>query len=380
MSERRAAGSGIDIVEWRAHGHRMTYVASIVRAANEVGLDVVLWTAPEVLETEEFQTQLSDLVSTGRLSICLVPDLGTTGGLIRHLGAIRRQGRAAVVPEADRFLHALGLALVARRLPRPTSVIIMRPPQSVTGRFRGRIGSIAKTALIVVLSPWRALDIQLLEDPLAQANDRVWTTPFLSRASFRLDDPCGLLETSAAEFPEELLQRPSSRPFLAVVGVIDGRKNLPLILEAWRLRPNSGSDLIVAGKQTSAVSTWLESTAPPTPDSTFVNRYLTEAEIRGVLERSSGILALYDGGFSSGLVIAAAAIGRWTIALEGSRTGTVARRHGFGVVCAPHALDLADAMEQVLTQTATPVPVLVPGSRDFGRHVLRRVIEAQDRG
>jgi hypothetical protein len=283
-----------------------------------------------------------------------------------------------VLPEADRFLHVLLFALIIRRLPRPTTAIVMRPPQSVRGRLRGRLGSLAKTLLILALTPWKSVDVHLLEDPLAEGDNRVWRDPILRRERFRLDDPCSLLETSPGELPEELRLRSSERPFLTVVGSIDDRKNLPLTLAAWRSATElAGFDLVVAGKQSPSVSTWLQSAGPFTSNIYFVNRYLSDAEIRGVIEYSRGIVALYDGGFSSGFLVAAAAMGRWAITIEGSRTGTVAAQQGFGVLCTPTLAGVADAMRQALVNGSRPPQVAVPSSREFGRRILRRSIEAE---
>ena len=295
VSGGRRDTSGIDIIEWRPSGHRMTYVAALARATIDAGRPVTLWTTKEVTETVEFQTQVSSLVSPVEFSVEISSGLGSARSLLHQLRVVRKRGGGAVVPEADRFLHVLLLALVTRQLPHPAAAIVMRPPQAVTGRLRGRLGSAGKSLLILGLLRSRTLDLQLLEDPLAQGNDRVWSQAVLSRESLRLDDPCGLLGTPLSELPREL-RLARTRPFLAVLGVIDDRKQLPLLLDAWILNDPAGDyDLVVAGKQSPTVAMWLASATLP-PHLVLIDRYLTDAEIHGVLEKAKGIACLHRWG------------------------------------------------------------------------------------
>jgi glycosyltransferase involved in cell wall biosynthesis len=377
VRRRRGGIAGVDIIEWRPLGHRMTYVASIVRVANDAGINVVLWTTPQVLETDEFDAQLSGFISNGQLTTNTSSQLGNPRGLLTALGEIRRQDRAAILPEADRYLHLLLLGLVSGQLPRNTTAIVMRPPRAVSGRWRGWLGSIVKTALVVVLVMSRRVDVQLLEDPLAEDGERLWTGP-LKRESLRLDDPCSLLDIESGELPVELQFRTRRVASLALVGVIDHRKNVPLIIRAWQLAAPPDAALIIAGKQSPSVSSWLAEAEPLPENVILINRYLSESEVRGILEQSNGILTLYDGGLSSGVMVAAAAVGRWVIVLEGTRTGRVAAQKGFGLVCKPSPPALADAMLGALSNTSKPPPLVVPRSGDFGRRVLRLVLDPRD--
>ena len=128
VSGGRRDTSGIDIIEWRPSGHRMTYVAALARAAIDAGRPVTLWTTKEVTETVEFQTQVSSLVSPVEFSVEISSGLGSARSLLHQLRVVRKRGGGAVVPEADRFLYVLLLALVTRQLPHPTAAIVMRPP------------------------------------------------------------------------------------------------------------------------------------------------------------------------------------------------------------------------------------------------------------
>lgn len=367
------------ILEWRHGGHRLFYVAAIVRAANEADLPIELVTSSGVLDTEEYRTHLAHLAEDGLLCVRTSSDVDQARGLRRELRSIRHERRPAVVPESDRFLHVLLLAKMLRQLPLPTTAIVMRPPQSVDGSLGARARSVIKSTLLLALSRWRTLDLQLLEDPLAEGDDRVWRQPILSSVHLRLDDPCGLVDEPAGELPPELDHVLADRPTLAMVGVIDGRKHLPLVLQAWRLASETAEcDLVIAGKQTSSISSWLNSAGPLPGNIHFVDRYLTDVEVRGVLERSKAIFALYDGGLSSGFLIASAAFGRWAITIGGSRTASVAVTHGFGVVCASTTAGVADAIDIVLSKTEMPTPVDVPSSTEFGRHVLRQMIDAEE--
>jgi hypothetical protein len=356
----------------------LSYVAAIVRSANDASLSIELVTSRVLTLSDEYQIHLARLVADGQLTVRTSDRLDRRGGITRELREIRLRGNAVVLPEADRSLHALLLAKLSRGLPVPTALIVMRPPQSVRGIWRARIGGFVKTLLIVVLCAWSSLDVLLLEDPLALGRDRVWRKRVLRSKSRRLDDPCGLVEIEASHLPKELNQDLGDRPMLAIVGVIDSRKQVPLVWAAWQLACGTiEGELVIAGKQSPDVSSWLRSAGPVPTRIHFIDRYLTDDEVRGVLERSNGIITLYDGGFSSGFLVAAAAVGRWAITTRGSRIERVASSHGFAVTCTPTPSGIAEAIDQVLAKTEMPPPIEVPSAEDFGRRVLRRLIDSR---
>ena len=366
---------GVSVVEWRHGGHRLSYVAAIARSANQASIEIELVTSSAVESSDEYRIHLAQLVDDRSLLVRTSERLASGRGLSRELRSIRDRHRAAVLPEADKFLHVLLVAKLLRRLPVPTVAIVMRPPRS-GGGWRDRIRAMLKTALVLAASPLPALDVQLLEDPLAEGDERVWRSRLLRSAKWRLNDPCALLETPASNLPPELAEVTIDRSVLAIVGVIDSRKQLPLVLAGWQFAGADG-DLVIAGKQSPDVSAWLRSFGPLPKNVYFVDRYLTDSEVRAIVERSRGILLLYDGGFSSGFMVAAAAAGRWAITIVGSRTGRVASSQGFGVPSEATPAGVAFAIKTVLTNQAMPPAVSVPGPTDFGRCILRRVIETR---
>jgi hypothetical protein len=283
-----------------------------------------------------------------------------------------------VLPEADKFLLRLLVAKVLGRLPRQMVIIVMRPPSAVARG--GRLGSWTKRALIVSLMAWRrSLDVRLLEDPLGRGETRCWQGLVLGRPSYRLNDPCGVLDSGSAPLPSSVTEVLTDLRVVAVVGALDARKNLPLVIEGWETVNIPGSALLLAGPQSPGIEAWLRDGETRLPPNVFTwNDYLGHDELRSAIERSTAIITLYDGGISSSLMLGAAALGRWTITLAGTRTALVAEGHGFGIACLPTASDVARAIREALAKSAYPEAVSLPNSREFGRDILRRFATPAD--
>jgi hypothetical protein len=362
-------GAALSVVEWRAGGHRLAYVSAVVMGADQRPVELV--TSPAVMGSGEFAVHLAEFVSLGRLSLRASDDFGSSRRILSLLRELRTRGRAVVLPEADKYLLTLVVGKLLRRLPRRMTIIVMRPPSTVA--TAGRIGQFAKRMLIVALMAWRhSIDVRLLEDPLAHGDSRCWQGPILGRRTNRLNDPCGLLDVDSAPLPADLEREIAGRQVLAVVGAIDARKNLPLVLEGWAASQPPDSVLLVAGHHSASVSSWLSENPLRIPPNTyFLNQYLTNNELRAVIERSRAIFTLYDGGISSGIVIGAAALGRWAIVSSHSRTASVASVHGFAIPCDPNPRDVARAIIEIIARGQLPTPVSLPNSEQFGRDILR---------
>ena len=366
---RRVSVPVVNILQLSAGGHRLAYVAAIADAAIAGGLVVRLLTLPGVIASAEFAVHLAALQRSGSLETIERADLFSARGRDRVVSAIRRRGEMLVVPDSDRLLAELTILKLMRRLPSPSSFIVMRPPPFGRRTAKSLIVGASKVMLLSVLACFRrSVHLNLLEDPLATTEERVWRWP-ISLLGPRLDDPADLMGDTAT-LPPEMEHLSTDRGVIAVVGSIDKRKNLPLILAAWKLAsPDLNATLVVAGRIASTVRAEV-SAALASENVLVMDRYLSNEEILGVIDRAHALLVLYDGGFSSGLMTSAAAHGRWVICLHGSRTGAVAIANGFGVRCHDSSRALSDAMFQVATRTAFPPPVHLTASTDFGAKAL----------
>jgi hypothetical protein len=332
---------------------------------------VELVTSPDVLHSGEYETHLSHFVHQGTMSVRAVDSLERPRSLVSLLHELRTQGRGAVLPEADKYLLHLVVAKLLRRLPRRMVVIVMRPPNAV--EKGGRVGSWAKRALIVSLMAWRqSIDVRLLDDPLASGASRCWQGLVLGRPPYRLNDPCGVLDVDSAPLPAALDRELAGRRVVAVVGALDARKNLPLVLQGWESAEMPDSALLLAGPQSPGVAAWLNDVEAQLPPNTYTwNEYLGHDQLRSAIERSTAIITLYDGGISSSLIVGAAALGRWTITLADTRTAGVAQDNGFGIACHSNPDDVGRAISEALAKTAYPEPIPLPDSRQFGRDIMR---------
>jgi hypothetical protein len=367
-----AMTSRIRILEWRHTGHRLAYVAAIIRSVPHDAAPAVLETSAEAAASVEYAEHLLPLEQSGMF----IRDISEIGAGNRALAASLRRARklkeVVVLPEADRVLPVLAAAWLTRGLPRPTSIILMRPPHWRDGGVRALPWALTKAVFLAAFAlATRSFDVHLLEDPLAAGQDRVWRRPFESER-LRLNDPCDLLSDSDVCLPSELLG--DNRPMIAVVGAIDQRKNLPLILAAWQLsHAQEDSVLVIAGRHSSEARSLVASEGSG-PSTVSIDRYLSNAEMAAVLHACRGLFVLQDGGISSGLLTKAASLGRWVIALEGSRTGRAAKSAGVGVLAQPTPIDLALAIDAVVGRMGHPPQVSLDTADDFGRTVLRRFL------
>ncbi len=361
------------IIEWRYSGHRLAYGAAICRAAVADGRVVVLVTTGELVASTEFGIHLANIPD---LRVEIWDELNknlhrTVLKIARH---IRRRRGMCVVPECDRLLLTLFLGWLTRSLPRPTSLIFMQPPKHTWRGIPAAVWSVVKPLLILGLT-WshQTVDVHLIEDPLAKRQDRVWRAP-LSAPRNRLHDPSDLLGSDEAKLPPELTDTSETVPVIGVLGSIDDRKRLPEILEAWRCsQARNTARLVVAGTQYGSARDALVDLDPELRSSvTTIDRYLTNGEMYAVLRRCSCILVLYDSVISSGMLIAAAAAGRWVITAAGTRTQRVATAGGFGISSSIVPSALALAIDAAIASRTPPRSVTLTTSVEFGRRVLRR--------
>lgn len=361
------------IIEPDSTGHRLAYVAAIASAASEF-TSVKLVTTAVASSSPEFQVHLSLLVESGRLEVMLLDIRPTSRTFVGLLRKARRSNSVVVIPEADRLLWLILFALLFRRAPTLTVPIVMRPPV-----FRGRgvrgvaVAASKSVALLGCLALRAKVDVRFLDDPLGSGLAPVWKWPF-NGSGPSLADPADLIGSGEPDcLPEEVEAR-HHQNYVALLGSIDERKRLPEIVHAWLRSEVSGSGyLLVAGAHSHAMREWWQKNYRVPPASILVlDRYLTNGEMLAVLQGSRGVLVLYDGGLSSGVLVGAARAGRWAICTDDSRTGLVAKANGFGVGVSESLSNLPTVLREVVESAVDPAPCSLPGRREFGLEIMRR--------
>ena len=371
----------VGILEWRSGGHRLAYVAAIVDGASAMGYTAVLVTDAATIESPQFEVHLR---GKQRLAVQQVRGgIGTLFGMVRSLGWLRKNAAVVVVPEVDRFLAVLIVAWLFRTLPKKTAIIVMRPPMrrlkadhsspsNLVTRGAALAAGAFKTVLMVACQHIPSISLFLLEDPLASGNQRVWGWPFRS-AKLRLDDPSDLLPVGMGVQPEELRAIREGSPVIAIAGSIDSRKQVPLVLEAWDLVDKQAEPiLLLAGPHEPSLRLLVGQYAATHASVISIDRYLTNDELAGVIERSEALVVLYDGGVSSGILTSAVAAGRWVITTEGTRLGAIAAASGIAVPCTSEPASLASAIERAVSYGSPPSGRTLPTGVDFALRLLSR--------
>lgn len=363
-----STNADVTIVEWRAGGHRLAYVAGVVNASVALGRSVCLVTTAEAAGSAQFNVHLSECVAAGHIDVQICDRVSTASGLLAELRARGKSTTHLLLPEADRFLVLLVTLRLTNSIPASTVAIAMRPPRLRSVRSLLGRGGLVKLAMLYLLAA--LLDLRLLDDPLAAGSDRCWTVPLLRRARFRLDDP-SLLDGISPTDPPELADVYGQLPIVTMCGSIDERKGLPVVLAAWAShKVNRKCVLLVAGKQSPTVSMQIRSMSPMPPNVVFVDRYLSNAELCSVIDHSRAILVLSELRLSSGTLLACASAGRLVIAAKGTRTARIAVREGFGIQCNLEPTDVAAAILRAVDCVQSPPRIHIPTLSAFGRSVL----------
>lgn len=278
-----------------------------------------------------------------------------------------------IVPEADRIVHVYLMAIVMRYLPPRRVAIFMKP-----GDGRHRLFGLAKTLALSLtrLTSWRRSRVMLIEDPLAGRGSRVWSRAARIAGTPLCDPGSDLIPLTEPICPPELATIPADTEWYVVLGLVDHRKRLPEILDAWQqFSPvDSTLRLVVAGKVDDSVWTRLEQSfgsRSDLPGSVIVvDRYLADAEMAYIMHRSKVALSLDDGGVTSGIVLTAAVRGRWVIVPKGVRFGQVSCERGIGIEATLSGAGIAEAMYVCRDLPVRPEPLSLPGTRDFAEQLL----------
>jgi len=353
----------IHLLEWRHTGHRLAYARAVADAASESLVQLHLHTTEAVVESREYQVHLSAAPTTATRTHAPARFRG-----IRLIGLIRSLGPTGVVviPEADRSLPLLTAARLVGLIRSPMTLILMQPPHRRSAA--GAATSVLKVVAVRILTSYRrSVDLLFLEDPLANDETRVWRSCAV-QARQVLYDPIDLVPLGEPDVPPELAALDPRIPVASVVGFIDERKRVPLVLEAWR-----------AARGTRCWFWPVGSVLGSDPPSTGRRRWTPRSSSSiATSPMASSISSSRDPWLSCRCrVVTSPAARSWppqTRCLDGRARdglrGRAAVAAGIGIGVEPAPGPLAEALSAILTEPSRPRPPMLPDRADFGRRVI----------
>lgn len=337
-------------------GHNLVHVARLVRAVDDLGCQPVLATTPMAIKSEEFRLHVTDVLS--RLELVTLGGFRTDaeGRRIRSNGI---RGAAALygglhsaikqakpdhvyVPLGNQLarLAALpfGLTSTLRKLNAEAETLLvggryLYPRSSVWHRFRQK----ALLSLIAA-GPWSSvfhLDDAAYEQFQLHGGR-------MAQIGKLLPEPIGQFDRISKTVARKRFDLPIEGRAIGVVGLIECRKGLDLLLNAIRaasgqLQPTDRLFLIgphhpevhrmLAGEHADLVAA---------DRVRSIDRRLSEAEMAAAIAAIDVVATVYPNHpYASGVLSAAAAVGR---PLIGSSTGWIGRtinRFRLGHTCDP---------------------------------------------
>lgn len=251
----RDAGMTTILVEPNPLGHRFQAVAQVAAVARRSG-DVVLLTSTGAKDTEWFASFLADapIEVIERYDSIYPP----TRELARGVAEVCREVGAAtvVVMDADESLKRwwYAAALEFRKLPARPRVVFMLTRYIARLELFDRSGwtlKVGKAALAML-----AMATGTLHRAAGFAGRDDFAKGWIVK---RLRDPA--VNTAHARDRAELrrkLDLPADRRIVGIIGAIDARKSVPLLLDAT-VASSDEADLLVAGAVSDDVAQWLDS-------------------------------------------------------------------------------------------------------------------------
>lgn len=334
------------IFEPDSSGHRLHYVRHIVSAL--LGIDgleqITVALAADARSTPEFATHLADLPAAVQFDTW-IPPIG--GGSLRfaldRLAALRQSiDRATAqwlyVPYADGLSQVIGARRVAMLpgLPRGicTEGLMLRggfvyPHQTCKATLAARLSWAAARR-----APWTVMHVL---DPLVY--DRIKRNdPRLAQRCCLMPDPVEVPQSTDRLAARERLEIPTNGRYLAVVGLIDRRKGVDLLLRAFAKAQLCPRDkLLLVGRHEPAIQQLL---AEPYVGLVkqgriiSIDRTVSTDELLDAIVACDVMCALYPRHIgSASTVIRAAAAARPTLGHNYGWIGHIVPRFELGWTC-----------------------------------------------
>lgn len=297
------------IVERGSGGHRLCFVRILAEAAVDQGASVLLALARDITDANAFEVHLASL--SGQVKIVLAPD--TLDG-IRQLSE-EHSAHLTVIPDGDR----IPIELIKARGWRghgQLRVLIMRSGRTTFDLSGLRL--VVKTGMINICSLQRSVRMVRLISALQverRSGGRVASTV----------DPVGSFATMAqVDQLRGEWQMDPARYWCIVIGAVNARKNLGMVVEAALLsRWPKPAGIVVAGTITPAVMSALDARRKALSDAGIElrvhDRLLTNVEFDAALGAADCVIVAHSNEGPSS-VLAKAAVGGTRILAAGARS------------------------------------------------------------
>jgi hypothetical protein len=285
------------IVQELWSGHRLSYVAALARRAASLGNEVHLLVRRDAVTSSEWRTHLQALASL--LHVHFTDEFSPN--VIREWEESLSASRI-VVPDGDSLLPSL----LSNRV-RPTSTWVIL---SMRTRAQG-----------VGVKPWRFLKTGL-KAGLRAAVRRLCGVTVLELTSavnsrprrFEVRDPIRLTANPALLASKKIEWNLSEAGFwFGVVGALDERKNLPLIVDALSRLRGADVGLLLAGRPTARVRDDLPDWSRILGDAQIrlrvIDRVLTDDELDAAVAAVDAVVIAHSNEGPSGILGKAAAAG-----------------------------------------------------------------------
>ncbi|WP_247828495.1 hypothetical protein [Arthrobacter antioxidans] len=303
----------VAIVEPNSTGHRLYYVRLLVEEAARRGDEVFVLLAADAPASDEYEHHLGAI--DGPFAVRSLPE-GTTAMTLGHLHHLARElgTDLVVVPDGDRVARAMALSPQWRG-PGRLSVLVLREKAQSNGFFgRAYLVNVLKSLIHCRADRGRHATVVLLKTSLWNGRSVLTTA----------NDPVTMLATKSSirRFKEEM-GLDAARHWFAVLGVVDERKNLPLVARSLAALEGQRIGLLVAGRCSAAALAsarpFLDSLRSAGVRVVVLDRMLSDLDLDSAVGAVDTVVMAHSNDGSSGLFGKAAAAGTRIVA-AGSRT------------------------------------------------------------
>ncbi|GGC67136.1 glycosyltransferase [Hoyosella rhizosphaerae] len=343
------------IVERIHRGHRLMYVALLIRGARDRGGRATVLLTPDAPGSVEYATHLGPLAGDFDL---ITADAISASSII--LAARKHRSDTIVVPDADTLLTSF-FRLAWRRLPARLALLVMRPDSH--GGARSTVVTLIKRAIVGALRRHPKVDVFTLASSTRKPTRNEVSDPAVVDVNSRdLDGFTVLAGLDDDHF------------WFGVIGAITGRKNVDLVLGALGELDPETSGLLIAGK----ISDDIRDDLLPVIDAAtsmgltvrVVDDFLENTQIDAAVAAVDCVILAHSNEGSSGILSKATRTGTRILAAGARSLRDDVGRIGDGARwCELDVDDIVSAMRLMQTDP-TPKPLSPDGALDFTTKLL----------
>jgi len=297
-----ATSRRVMVVETSPSGHRLVFVREIVAEALRRRSSVVFATTESVLRDPAFARHVAAFAQM--IELQLVPGKLTVKGLQVRASALGCD--LVIVPDALKYRSAL-LPGLTRRLPLVRLVIMNDPLWEVRRRWLPSPKLLLKRGVLLLSGARRGVQILWLRGQGSRRTASIVVDPLL------LDGSVSSIREDAARMRSALMMDEGTFWF-GIVGALDARKNVPLVIDALRKAARETGipvGLALLGPWSDPVTERSASTALATCDYRVVRRHdaLTNREMNVAVAALDCVVMAYSTSAPNSTAAKAAALG-----------------------------------------------------------------------